>query len=79
MIGGQVAALGFALGCIRAGAGAEVARAAVLAELRARGRWLLVFDNVHLTNIFAKLGITTRAELAAQAAAHDLTADDLTG
>ena len=29
---------------------------------------------VHLTHIFAKLGITTRAELAAQAAAHDLTA-----
>jgi len=29
---------------------------------------------VHLTHIFAKLGLTTRAELAAQAAAHDLTA-----
>jgi len=29
---------------------------------------------VHLTHIFAKLGITTRAELAAQAASHDLTA-----
>ena len=29
---------------------------------------------VHLTHIFAKLGITTRAELAAQAAAQDLTA-----
>jgi DNA-binding CsgD family transcriptional regulator len=29
---------------------------------------------VHLTHIFAKLGITTRTELAAQAAAHDLTA-----
>jgi predicted ATPase/DNA-binding CsgD family transcriptional regulator len=29
---------------------------------------------VHLTHIFAKLGITTRAELAAQAAAHDPTA-----
>ncbi|HEV2258945.1 MAG TPA: LuxR C-terminal-related transcriptional regulator [Streptosporangiaceae bacterium] len=29
---------------------------------------------VHLTHIFAKLGITTRAELAARAAAHDLTA-----
>ena len=29
---------------------------------------------VHLSHIFAKLGITTRAELAAQAAAHDLTA-----
>ena len=45
LIGGQVAALGLALGCVPAGAGAEVARAAVLAELRARGRWLLVFDN----------------------------------
>jgi DNA-binding CsgD family transcriptional regulator len=29
---------------------------------------------VHLTHIFAKLGITTRAELAAQAASRDLTA-----
>jgi predicted ATPase/DNA-binding CsgD family transcriptional regulator len=29
---------------------------------------------VHLSHIFAKLGITTRAELAAQAAAHDLAA-----
>ena len=29
---------------------------------------------VHLTHIFAKLGITTRTELAAQAAAQDLTA-----
>jgi DNA-binding CsgD family transcriptional regulator len=29
---------------------------------------------VHLTQIFAKLGITTRAELAARAASHDLTA-----
>jgi len=29
---------------------------------------------VHLSHIFAKLGITTRAELAAQATAHDLTA-----
>ena len=28
----------------------------------------------HLTHIFAKLGITTRAELAAQAAAQDLAA-----
>jgi DNA-binding NarL/FixJ family response regulator len=28
---------------------------------------------VHLSHIFAKLGITTRADLAAQAAAHDLT------
>jgi DNA-binding CsgD family transcriptional regulator len=29
---------------------------------------------VHLSHIFAKLGIATRAKLAAQAAAHDLTA-----
>jgi DNA-binding CsgD family transcriptional regulator len=29
---------------------------------------------VHLTHIFAKLGITTRAEPAAQAAAQDLAA-----
>ena len=29
---------------------------------------------VHMSHIFAKLGITTRAELAAQAAAQDLTA-----
>ena len=29
---------------------------------------------VHLSQIFAKLGITTRAELAARAASQDLTA-----
>jgi DNA-binding CsgD family transcriptional regulator len=29
---------------------------------------------VHLSHIFAKLGITTRAKLAAQAASHHLTA-----
>lgn len=46
LIGDQVAALGLALGCIPPGAGADVVRAAVLAELRARDRWLLVFDNV---------------------------------
>src|SRR5215470_11967156 len=45
LIGDQVAALGFALGCVQPGAGTEVVRAAVLAELRRRGRWLLVFDN----------------------------------
>jgi DNA-binding XRE family transcriptional regulator/tetratricopeptide (TPR) repeat protein len=45
LIGDQVAALGLALGCIRPGAGTGVVRAVVLAELRARGRWLLVFDN----------------------------------
>ena len=45
LIGDQVAALGLAVGCVPAGAGADVVRAVVLAELRARGRWLLVFDN----------------------------------
>ena len=45
LIGDQVAALGFALGCVQPGAGTEAVRAAVLAELRHRGRWLLVFDN----------------------------------
>ena len=45
LIGDQVAALGLALGCVPPGAGAQTARAAVLAELRHRGRWLLVFDN----------------------------------
>ena len=45
LIGEQFAALGSALGCIPAGAGIEAVRFAVLAELRERGRWLLVFDN----------------------------------
>jgi hypothetical protein len=45
LIGDQFAALGAALGCVQAGAGVEVVRAAVLGELRERGRWLLVFDN----------------------------------
>ena len=45
LIGDQVAALGAALGCVPAGAGAGAVRAGVLAELRHRGRWLLVFDN----------------------------------
>jgi transcriptional regulator with XRE-family HTH domain len=45
LIGDQVADLGQALGCVPAGAGSEAARAAVLAELRHRGRWLLIFDN----------------------------------
>ena len=46
LIGDQVAALGSALGCVQAGAGTEAVRAVVLAELRSRVRWLLVFDNV---------------------------------
>ena len=45
LIGDQFAALGFALGCVQAAAGTEVVRAVVLAELRERNRWLLVFDN----------------------------------
>jgi transcriptional regulator with XRE-family HTH domain/tetratricopeptide (TPR) repeat protein len=45
LIGDQVAALGFALGCVLPGAGTAAVRAAVLAELRQRDRWLLVFDN----------------------------------
>ena len=45
LIGDQAAALGLALGCVQPGAGTEAVRAAVLAELRHRGRWLLVFDN----------------------------------
>ena len=45
LIGDQFAALGAALGCVQVGAGTEVVRATVLAELRARDRWLLVFDN----------------------------------
>ena len=45
LIGDQAATLGLALGCVPPGAGTEAVRAAVLAELRHRGRWLLVFDN----------------------------------
>ncbi len=45
LIGEQFAALGAELGCAQVGAGADAVRAAVLAELRERGRWLLVFDN----------------------------------
>jgi len=43
-IGGQLAALGAALGYVQSGAATEEARSAVLAGLRARGGWLLVFD-----------------------------------
>ncbi len=45
LIGDQFAALGMALGCAQAGAGAEAVRAAVLADLHQRQRWLVVFDN----------------------------------
>src|ERR1700722_1930395 len=44
LIGDQGADLGQALGCVPAGAGSEAVRAAVLAELRHRGRWVLIFD-----------------------------------
>ena len=45
LIGDQFAALGAALGCVQPGAGSDAVRAAVLADLHQRGRWLLVFDN----------------------------------
>ncbi len=45
LIGDQFAALGTELRCVHAGASTAVLRTAVLAELRDRGRWLLVFDN----------------------------------
>jgi hypothetical protein len=46
LIGDQFAALGIALGCIKPETGTAAVRAAVLGELRERGRrWLLVFDN----------------------------------
>ena len=45
LISDQFAALGMALGCLQPDAGTEAVRAAVLGELRERGRWLLVFDN----------------------------------
>jgi hypothetical protein len=45
LIGDQFAALGGALGGVEPGTALEVVRAAVLGELRQRGRWLLVFDN----------------------------------
>jgi hypothetical protein len=45
LIGDQFAALGAVLGCMEAGAGVEMVRAAMLGELGQRDRWLLVFDN----------------------------------
>ncbi len=48
LIGEQVISLGRVLGCVPAGAPAETARAAVLAELRQRDRWLLIFDNAQV-------------------------------
>jgi hypothetical protein len=46
LIADQFAALGSALGCVPAGVGVEVARTAVLNDLRQRPGWLLIFDNV---------------------------------
>ena len=45
LIGDQIASLGHGLGCLPPGSGSESGRAAVLADLRQRGRWLLIFDN----------------------------------
>ena len=45
LIGEQFAELAAELGCVEAGAATGAVRAAVLRELRGRGRWLLVFDN----------------------------------
>jgi hypothetical protein len=46
LIGSQFAELGENLGCVEPGTGlTEAARQATLAELRQRGRWLVVFDN----------------------------------
>ena len=45
LIAEQLAGLAGELGCAEPGEGLAAARAAVLAELRQRDRWLLVFDN----------------------------------
>jgi transcriptional regulator with XRE-family HTH domain len=45
LIGDQIASLGHGLGCLLPGSGSDAGRAAVLAELRQRRRWLLIFDN----------------------------------
>jgi TIR domain/Tetratricopeptide repeat len=45
MTGDKFTALGIQLGCVQPGDDIETVRYAVLAELRRRGRWLLVFDN----------------------------------
>lgn len=44
-IGEQLAALGADLGCVEADAQLEAVRRQVLAALRERGSWLLIFDN----------------------------------
>jgi transcriptional regulator with XRE-family HTH domain len=45
LIGDQMASLGHGLRCLPPGSGSDTGRAAILAELRQRGRWLLIFDN----------------------------------
>ena len=45
LIAGRFAGLAADLGCAHPGAGRDTLRRAVLAELRGRDRWLLVFDN----------------------------------
>jgi hypothetical protein len=45
LIGPAVAALAVELGCVPQGADTGPSVSAAMAELRARGRWLLVFDN----------------------------------
>jgi TIR domain/Tetratricopeptide repeat/NB-ARC domain len=47
LIGDQVAALGAELGCAPPGADTAAAVRSVMAELRGRGRWMLVFDNAN--------------------------------
>jgi hypothetical protein len=46
LIGEQFAVLGAALGCVGPGLASDAVRCVVLAALRERGNWLLVFDNV---------------------------------
>ena len=45
LIGDQMASLGAGLRCLPPGSGGDAGRAAILADLRQRGRWLLIFDN----------------------------------
>jgi tetratricopeptide (TPR) repeat protein len=45
LIGDQFATLGTTLGCVQTSASTEAVRAAVLADLHKRRRWLLIFDN----------------------------------
>ena len=66
-----------ALGCVQAGAGTAAVRAAVLADLHQRGRWLLVFDNAEnpadiagwLPGRGGHVRITSRARAWAEVAA----------